>query len=57
MSTKKNVSVQVDEPFAREFDRTVKQAQIEGTLPMDVSRAEAIRRLMQRAIDDPSLLD
>ncbi|MDS0241885.1 MULTISPECIES: hypothetical protein [Haloferax] len=52
----KNVSAQVSNDFAEEFDRALKRAQVEGTVPLDLSRAEAIRRLMQLAIDDPSIL-
>lgn len=39
-----------------EFDRSLKKAQIGHETSMDVSRAEALRRLMSAAIEDPSLL-
>ena len=49
------VSTHVSEQFVEDFDRALKLAQIEGKVSMDVSRAEALRRLMSAAIDDPSL--
>lgn len=52
---KKNISVRVDKKKVDEFDRAIKKAQIEGDLPMDFSRADALRRLMQEGIEDPSL--
>ncbi|RDZ65866.1 hypothetical protein C5B90_05815 [Haloferax sp. Atlit-12N] len=52
----RNISIKVDDDFVEDFDRALKQGQIEGDLPLDMSRSEAIRRLMRKAIDDPSLL-
>lgn len=52
----KSISVQVTEEFADDFDRAVKQAQLNGDVPLDMSRSEGIRRLMRRAIDNPSLM-
>ncbi|TKX54500.1 hypothetical protein EXE44_15955 [Halorubrum sp. SS7] len=49
------VSTHVTEEFVEEFDRALKMAQIEGDISMDVSRAEALRRLMKKGIEDPSL--
>lgn len=49
------VSTHVDQDFVEEFDRALKRAQIEGEISMDVSRAEALRRLMAAAIEDPAL--
>lgn len=42
--------------FMKEFDRALKQAQLDGEVALDMSRSEAIRRLMRATIDDPSLL-
>ena len=50
------VSTHVSEEFVEEFDRALKLAQIEGEISMNVSRAEALRRLMAAAIEDPSIL-
>ncbi|MFC7069510.1 hypothetical protein [Halobaculum lipolyticum] len=52
----RNVSAHVSAEFADEFDRALKRAQIDGIVPLDMSRAEAIRRLMRAAIEDPSLM-
>lgn len=49
------VSTHVSTEFVEKFDRALKRAQIEGEIPMDVSRAEALRRLMRKGIEDPSL--
>ena len=49
------VSTHVNQDFVEEFDRALKRAQIEGEISMDVSRAEALRRLMAAAIEDPTL--
>lgn len=49
------VSTHVSQDFVEEFDRALKRAQIEGEISMDVSRAEALRRLMAAAIENPSL--
>jgi len=49
-----NVTARVNTDFLEEFDRALKKAQIEGEVPMDMTRAEAIRRLMDSAIQDPS---
>lgn len=48
------VTARVNDEFLEEFDRALKKAQIEGKIPMDMTRAEAIRRLMDSAIEDPS---
>jgi hypothetical protein len=48
------VTARVNDDFLEDFDRSLKKAQIEGNVPMDMTRAEAIRRLMASAIDDPS---
>lgn len=50
-----NVTARVNTEFLNEFDKALKKAQIEGEVPMDMTRAEAIRQLMKRSIDDPSL--
>ena len=50
-----NVTARVNDDFLEEFDRALKTAQIEGKVPMDMTRAEAIRHLMATAIEDPSL--
>ena len=49
-----NVTARVNNDFLEDFDRALKKAQIEGEVPMDMTRAEAIRRLMASAIQDPS---
>ena len=49
------VTARVNDDFLEDFDRALKKAQIEGKVPMDMTRAEAIRQLMATAIDDPSL--
>jgi len=51
----KNVSLQASEKMVDEFDRALKQAQLNGDIELDTSRSEALRRLMMAAIDDPSL--
>ncbi|TKX70791.1 hypothetical protein [Halorubrum sp. SP9] len=50
-----NVTARVNDEFLDEFDRALKKAQIEGKVPMDMTRAEAIRQLMAAAIENPSL--
>jgi len=55
-SDKTNVSVQVTNEFLDEFDRVLKQAQLDGDAPMGMSRAEAIRTLMRAAVEHPELL-
>ncbi|WP_435074913.1 hypothetical protein [Halorubrum sp. HHNYT27] len=50
------VTARVNDEFLEEFDRALKKAQIEGKVPMDMTRAEAIRQLMASAIEDPSLI-
>lgn len=49
------VTARVNDSFLEDFDRALKKAQIEGQVPMDMTRAEALRRLMSTAIQDPSL--
>ena len=51
----KNVSLQASEKMVDEFDRALKQAQLNGDIELDTSRSEALRRLMMAAIDNPSL--
>ncbi|SFR37228.1 hypothetical protein SAMN04487947_0578 [Halogeometricum rufum] len=51
-----NISARVDRELLDDFDRALKQAQLDGVVPLDMSRAEALRRLMRLAIDDPSIL-
>jgi len=51
----KTVSAQVNKTFADEFDRALKRSQLDGDAPMDWNRSDAIRHLMQMAIEDPSL--
>lgn len=50
-----NVTARVNDDFLDDFDRALKKAQIEGEVPMDMTRAEAIRQLMAAAIENPSL--
>ncbi|WP_082230165.1 hypothetical protein [Halorubrum lipolyticum] len=50
-----NVTARVNDEFLDDFDRALKKAQIEGKVPMDMTRAEAIRQLMAAAIENPSL--
>ena len=52
----KNVSFQVDVETLDEFDRTVKQLQIDGGVPMGASRSDVLRHLVERAINDPDVL-
>jgi len=54
--SKKNISVRVAEQKVDELDRAIKKAQIEGKLPMDYSRADALRHLIDSAIEDPDIL-
>ncbi|MFC6785101.1 hypothetical protein ACFQFH_19955 [Halobaculum halobium] len=51
-----NVTTTVSSEFKDDFDRALKKAQIEGHVPLNMSRSEAIRNLMQAAIADPSLM-
>ena len=51
-----NVTARVNDDFLEEFDRAIKTAQIEGKVPMDMTRAEAIRKLMAATIENPSLI-
>lgn len=51
-----NVSTRVSGDALEEFDRTIKKAQIEGEIPMDVSRAKVIRGLMLLATEDTELI-
>ena len=51
-----NVSAQVSKSFIEKFDRSIKKAQIEGEIPMDASRAQVIRGLMNLAVDDTKLI-
>ncbi|TVT89079.1 ribbon-helix-helix domain-containing protein [Haloferax volcanii] len=55
-SGSRNISLKVGDDFVEDFDRAIKRGQLNGQLPMDMSRSEAIRRLMKLAIEDPSLL-
>ncbi|ELZ87501.1 hypothetical protein C453_04084 [Haloferax elongans ATCC BAA-1513] len=55
-SGSRNISIKIGDDFVEDFDRAMKRGQLDGKLPMDMSRSEAIRRLMRKAIDDPSLL-
>ncbi|ELZ94898.1 hypothetical protein C440_07477 [Haloferax mucosum ATCC BAA-1512] len=55
-SGSRNISLKVGDDFVKNFDRAIKRGQLNGELPMDMSRSEAIRRLMKLAIEDPSLL-
>jgi hypothetical protein len=50
-----NVTARVNRDFLEEFDRALKKAQIEGEVSMNLTRAEALRRLMEKGISDPSL--
>ena len=51
-----SVSAQVTEEFVEEFDLSLKKAQIEGEVPMNVSRSQVIRGLMKLAIEDTQLI-
>ena len=51
-----SVSAQVTEELVEDFDLSLKKAQIEGEIPMNVSRSQVIRGLMKLAIEDTSLI-
>lgn len=53
---KRSIGIQVSNDFLEEFDLALKSAQIDGHVPLNMSRSAAIRRLMRAAINDPSLL-
>lgn len=53
---KKNISVRASTESVDEFDRTIKKAQIEGKIPMNVSRGQVIRGLMNLAAEDTELV-
>lgn len=58
-SGNKTVSAKVSEEFADKFDRTLMEAKLkeENGIDMQTSRAEAVRILMRKAIEDPELLE
>lgn len=53
----KTISIRANSEFVDEFDRALKQAQLNGSVDLGASRSEAIRRLMAAAIEDPSMFD
>ena len=53
----KTISIRANGEFVDEFDRALKQAQLNGSVSLGASRSEAIRRLMAAAIEDPSMFD
>lgn len=55
-NAKKNISVRASKNSVDEFDRTIKKAQIEGKIPMNVSRGKVIRGLMSLAAEDTELV-
>lgn len=58
-SKEKNISAKVSEKFADKFDRTLMEAKLkeENGIDMQTSRAEAVRILMRKAIENPELLE
>ena len=53
----RTISIRANGEFIDEFDRALKQAQLNGSVSLGASRSEAIRRLMAAAIEDPSMFD
>ena len=53
----KTISIRASGEFVDEFDRALKQAQLDGDVELDTSRSEAIRRLMAAAIEDNSMFE
>ena len=51
-----SVSAQVTQDLVDEFDLALKKAQIEGNVPMNVSRSQVIRGLLKIAAEDRELM-
>jgi len=51
-SVQKPVSVKVDKEVLEEFDRKIKEAQLDGELPIDETRSDVLRRLINLGIED-----
>jgi len=53
----RSISVRVDSDVLDEFDKSIKKAQLDNKIALDVNRSEAIRRLIIAGIDDTSLFE
>lgn len=56
---KKTITAKVSKEFADQFDRTLMEAKLndDNGIEMQTSRAEAVRILMRKAIENPELLE
>jgi len=53
---KKNVTTRLTVDMVDDLDREIKRKQLEGELPMNVSRSEVIRRLIEAATENPEIM-
>lgn len=52
----KQVGVRVDESLVDAFDRVLLEAKVDGDLPMDYNRSDALRDFMEAAVENPDVL-
>ena len=51
-----NIAVRVDQKLADELDQAILQAKVDEKLPPNASRAEVLRKLIRRGIENEDLL-
>ena len=51
-----NISAQVDKELPNDSDRALRQAQLDEVVPLDMSQAETLRRLMRLVVDNSSMI-
>ena len=51
-----NIAARVDQELADELDRAILQAKVDEKLPPNASRAEVLRNLIRRGIENEDLL-
>lgn len=52
----KSISVRVDDDMVDEFDMAIKKAQVNGDIPLDYTRSDVIREMIERTANDPDFL-
>jgi metal-responsive CopG/Arc/MetJ family transcriptional regulator len=52
----KRVTIRASEDLVHRFDMAILEAKTQGKLPMNYNRSEAIRQMMHKIAEEPSLL-
>lgn len=53
----RTISFRVPQSLIDDFDRAIVEAQADGIIEINTSRSEALRILIRRTAEDPTLLD